>query len=77
MRSGQDAPREVTFGGKSAIVTTLYSDSIFQGQTEVDLLVTVAHPNGILYIVLVAPESEGQYANRTFDEMLQSMQFGF
>lgn len=48
MRAGRDMPREVTFGGKSAIVTTLYSDSIFQNQTEVDLLVTVAHPDGIL-----------------------------
>ena len=58
MRSGQDMPREVAFGGKNAMVTTLYSDSIFQGQTEVDLLVTLAHPNGILFIVFVAPESE-------------------
>ena len=63
MRVGREMPREVSVGGKSAIVTTLYSDSIFQGQTEVDLLVTVAHPNGILFIVFVAPESEGQYAN--------------
>jgi len=77
MREGREMPREVTFGGKSAIVTTLYSDSIFQGQTEVDLLVTVAHPDGILYIVFVAPQSEGQYANRSFDEMLQSMRFSF
>jgi beta-barrel assembly-enhancing protease len=77
MRAGRDAAREVGFGGKNAIVTTLYSDSIFQGQTEVDLLVTMAHPNGILFIVFVAPESEGQYANRAFDDMLQSMRFGF
>ncbi len=77
MRAGREAPREIAFGGKNAILTTLYSDSIFQGQTEVDLVVTVAHPNGILFVVLVAPESEGQYANRTFDQMLQSMRFGF
>jgi hypothetical protein len=77
MRTGQETPREVAFGGKSAIVTTLYSDSIFPGQTEVDLLVTLAHPNGILFIVFVAPQSEGQYANRAFDDMLQSMRFGF
>ncbi len=77
MRTGREAPREVVFGGKSAIVTTLYSDSIFQGQTEVDLLVTLVHPNGIFFIVFVSPESEGQYANRAFDDMLQSMRFGF
>ncbi len=77
MRTGRETPREVAFGGKSAIVTTLYSDSIFPGQTEVDLLVTLAHPKGIFYIVFVAPESEAQYANRAFDDMLQSMRFGF
>jgi hypothetical protein len=77
MREGRDAPREITFGGKSAMLTTLYSDSIFPGQTEVDLLVTVPHPDGIFFIVLVAPQSEGQYANRAFDDMLQSMRFDF
>ena len=77
MRAGPDMPREVAFGGKSAIVTTLYSDSIFPGQTEVDLLVTVAHPDGILFIVFVAPESEGHYADDAFEQMIQSMRFGF
>jgi beta-barrel assembly-enhancing protease len=77
MRAGREMPRETRVGGKSAIVTTLLSDSIFQGQTEVDLLVTVAHPNGILYLVFVAPESEGQYANGVFDQMTQSLRFSF
>ncbi len=77
MRAGRDMPREVAFGGRNAIVTTLYSDSIFQGQPEVDLLVTLAHPNGILFIVCVAPESEEQYATDAFDQMLQSMRFRF
>jgi len=77
MRAGREMPREIRVGGKSAIMTTLYADSIFQGQTEVDRLVTVAHPNGILYLVFVAPASEGQYANGTFDRMIQSVRFSF
>jgi len=77
MRSGREEPREVTFGGKRAIVTTLNSESIFQGQTEVDLLVTLSHPNGLFYIIFVAPESESQFANRVFEQMLDSMRFGF
>ncbi len=77
MHAGRDMPREVKIGGKSAILSTLNSDSMFQGQSEVDLLVTVAHPNGVLYLVLVAPESESQYANRAFDQLLQSMRFRF
>ncbi len=77
MRAGREMPKEIRVGGKSTIVTSLYSDSVFQGQTEVDLLVTLAHPNGILYIVFVAPESEGQNANGAFDQMLQSLRFRF
>ena len=77
MRAGREMPREIRVGGKSAIVTTLYSDSIFQGQTEADRLVTVAHPNGMLYLVFVAPDSEGQYANGAFDKIIQSIRFSF
>jgi Zn-dependent protease with chaperone function len=73
MRAGREMPRGIRVGGKSAIVTTLYSDSIFQGQAEVDRLVTVAHPQGILYLVFVAPDTEGQYANDAFDQMTQSI----
>jgi len=77
IRAGQEAPREVLIGDKRAILTFLRTASIFPGQTEVDVLVTFPHPNGILYMVLVAPESEEQYANRAFDEMLQSLRFRF
>ena len=77
MRVGPEKPKEINVGGKSALVTTLYSDSIFQGQTEVDRLVTVTHPDGILYVVFVAPASEAQYANTVFDQITQSIRFGF
>jgi hypothetical protein len=77
MRAGNVAPRQTSTGGKTAMVTTLYSDSMFPGQTEVDRLVTVQHPNGILYLVFVAPESEGSYANSAFDRILRSMRFSF
>ena len=77
LRVGREAQRQVTFSSKNAILTTLNSDSIFQGQTEVDLLLTVAHPNGIFFVVFVAPESEAEYANPVFERMLQSMRFGF
>jgi hypothetical protein len=77
LRAARDMPKEISVGGKRAIVVSLSSDSIFQGQAEIDTLVAVPHPNGILYVVLVAPESEAQYANRAFDQMLQSMRFTF
>ncbi len=77
MRAGRELPKEIRVGGKSAIVTALYTDSIFQGQTESDRLVTVAHPNGIFYLVFIAPDSERQYVDKAFDQMLQSLQLTF
>ena len=77
MRAGREMPRQISVSGKTAIMTTLHSNSIFQGQTEVDLLVTVPHPNGILYIVFVAPASESQYANSAFDQIAKSIRFRF
>jgi hypothetical protein len=77
MRAARDIPRETRVGGKNAIATALYSNSIFQGETELDRLITAAHPNGIVYIVLIAPESERQYVDRVFEQMLQSIQFSF
>ena len=77
MRAGRETPRETRVGGKNAIVTALSSNSIFQGQTELNRLVTVAHPNGILYLVFIAPDGERQYVDRVFDQMLQSIQFTF
>ncbi len=77
MRAGREMPSEIRIGGKIAIVTMLYTNSIYQGQTEVDRLVTVAHPNGILYFIFIAPERAGQEASGVYDQMLQSMRFRF
>lgn len=77
LRAGRDMPREITLDGKSAIIVTLNSDSIFQGQTEVDQVVAVSHPDGILYMVLIAPQGERQYANGAFNQMLRSIRFRF
>lgn len=77
MRAGSQMPKQIRVGGKDAILTALYTDSIFQGQTELDQLVTVAHPNGIFYMVLIAPDSERQYVDKALDQMLQSLEFSF
>ncbi|MGQ9636036.1 MAG: M48 family metallopeptidase [Bryobacteraceae bacterium] len=77
LRAGRDMPREIRLGNKRAIVSTLNADSLFQGQTEVDQLVTIPHPKGILYIVFASPEGEAAVATRTFDQMLQSLRLSF
>jgi len=58
-RAGQDLPRETRVGGKDAILTALNSNSIFQGQTELDRLITVSHPNGILYLCSLRQTASG------------------
>ena len=77
MRAGREMPREIRVGGKNGIVTTLQANSIFPGQIELDRVVTVAHPNGIFYLVFIAPESERAYGDPVFDQMLRSVQFSF
>jgi hypothetical protein len=37
----------------------------------------MAHPNGILYFIFIAPGSAGQEASGIYDQMLQSMRFRF
>lgn len=66
--------RRIRVDGQNALATTLRSDSPFRGN-EVDLLVTVARPEGLFYIVFIAPESEYQRVQPAFDEMLRSVRF--
>jgi hypothetical protein len=64
VRAGREMAREIRVGGKSAIVTAVHSDSIFQGQSEADHRVTAPDPNGILYFMFAAPAREAQNVGR-------------
>ncbi len=66
--------RRVRVGGSNALVTNLASASPFGGK-ETDVLVTVARPEGLFYMILVAPEREFAALNGVFDQMLQSIRF--
>ncbi len=77
MRAAPEMPREIRVGGKSAILTGLYSNSVFQGQTELDRIITVGHPNGLVYVAFIAPEGERPYVDKAFEQILQSLQFNF
>lgn len=70
------APSEpVDAGGQRGLITTLTSQSPFQGETEVDTLITVSRPEGLFYIVFIAPQSEaGQIAN-TVHDVVASVRF--
>lgn len=68
-------PRSLRVDGHPALLTTLYSDSPYQGQTEIDLLLTVARPQGLYYAVFVAPQREFRQIQPAFDKVLQSIRF--
>ena len=65
--------REVTrVDGDRALSTYLSNDSPVGGR-ETDWLVTVEHPDGLLFLVFTAPEREFQRYESAFHEMLRSV----
>ena len=68
-------PRQLTVDGSPALLTTVFSQSPFQGQSEVDLLLTVARPNGLYYMVFIAPQGEFRQYQPTFEAILRSVRF--
>ncbi len=70
-----EGQRNITVDGQPAIVTTLVSASPYQGEQEVDSVVTVPRPEGLFYLILIAPRSELSTVQSVFDEMLRSIRF--
>jgi hypothetical protein len=68
------AQRRVRVGGSNALVTNLASASPFGG-TERDVLITVSRPQGLFYMILVAPERDFAALDAVFNQMLQSIRF--
>jgi Zn-dependent protease with chaperone function len=58
--------------GARALSTYLSNDSPVGGR-ETDWLVTMAHPDGLLFLVFAAPEREAQTYEATFHQMLRSL----
>lgn len=73
MQAGGNAQR-TRLGGQQALVTTLYNQSPMGGR-EVDMLVTVQRPQGLLYLVFIAPEQEYRTVQSVFEQMLRSVRF--
>lgn len=58
-----------------ALMNVMYSQSMFKGQKEVDAIITVAHPKGLVYMIFIAPESEYDQAQQIFEQMIKSIRF--
>jgi hypothetical protein len=67
--------RSSTLNGSPALVTALTAGSPFQDETESDQLVTVIRPEGLWYLVFIAPQSESRDIQPVFDQMLRSVRF--
>ena len=74
MQNGRE-PRTIQVGGQTALLSTLYSRSPYRGEREVDVLVTVVRPQGLFYAVFIAPESEFDSTQSTFEKIVRSIKF--
>ena len=71
--------RSVRVADHSATLTPLESASPYRGNTgpqrETDMLLTLARPEGLFYIVFIAPESEWAATKPAFDRVVSSLRF--
>lgn len=70
--SGQQ--RRVRVDGQNGLITMLSSSSPFGG-AEVDALLTVQRPEGLFYMVFIAPQENFNQLQSTFDQMVRSIRF--
>lgn len=74
MHIGREA-RSIQVAGERALLWTLYSRSPYREERELDVLVTVVRPQGLFYVVFIAPESQFDSVQKTFEEIVQSVRF--
>ncbi len=60
---------------KRPAIMTQFTNNSPLGGAETDVLVTVARPEGLFYLILISPERNGDEANPTFEHMVQSIRF--
>jgi predicted Zn-dependent protease len=71
---GKPAKR-INVNGQEALVHALRSQSPYKGETEQDTLVTMVRPEGLLYLIFIAPAKDAPNLQATFDNMLRSLRF--
>jgi Zn-dependent protease with chaperone function len=67
-------PRSVRVGGQNALLTRLESPSPYGG-SELDWLLTAARPEGLFYLLFIAPETEWNATQPAFDATVNSLRF--
>jgi predicted Zn-dependent protease len=75
MQPSGEQPKRIQVSGLPGMLNVVFSKSPFANQREVDAIITAQHPQGLFYMILIAPESEYQAAQPAFEQMIQSIQF--
>ena len=68
-------PQQLNAGGARALATRMQGPSGFTNNTEELTLITVEHASGLFYMLLIAPSSERQAAQQSFNQMVNSLRF--
>jgi hypothetical protein len=66
--------RSLNLHGETGLITPLTGKSPYGGQ-ESDLLLTVMRPQGLFYMVFMAPMDRSSQAQAIFNQMVNSLQF--
>lgn len=74
MRQASPSQRHIKVSDNDALVSMLASDSPYGG-AETDALVTVSRPEGLFYMVFIAPQKNFEQLRPTFEQMLGSIRF--
>lgn len=72
--SGQ--AQQLNAGGSRGLAVRMQGPSAFANNTEDIVLVTVEHPQGIFYMLLITPSSERQASQAAFNQMVNTIRFG-
>jgi beta-barrel assembly-enhancing protease len=74
MQSAGDG-RTLKVNGDPALITTLASKSALTGGPETDALLTINRPDGLFYLVFIAPASEFKDLEDVYNDVVQSVRF--
>jgi predicted Zn-dependent protease len=72
-QGAQGTSKAAKVGGQAALITTLQAPSPFAGETEIDTLITVERPEGLFFVMLIAPQSLSRSLQEAFELMLRSI----
>ncbi len=67
--------RRITVDGSNGELLRMMGVSPLGQEREIDVLLTVTRPQGLFYLILIAPDSDYNSLQKTFDQMQSSVRF--